>query len=120
MPNTASTARKGIRRGKAHERATAKLLNGKRVGVTGLATQDVDCGWLSVECKSVKALPGYVRAALDQAHRNCRDGQLAVAVFHGLGDRHERDVVMLTMADWRQWFGEWGPVPEPAEPTPDF
>ncbi len=102
MTGNATTAH---RRGKAHERAMAGRLNGQRVGVTGLATQDVDCGRLSIECKSRKELPAWLLDAVQQARRNARAEQLAVVILHQVGRRHDGDLVVLRLCDWEQWYG---------------
>jgi hypothetical protein len=72
-------------------------------GPTGGA--DVRTGWLVAECKSWRRLPTRVVAALEQAERAARDGQLPVAVLHQVGQRRENDLVVLRWGDFRSWFG---------------
>lgn len=88
---------------KGVERSLAKRLNGERTGQTGGA--DVTCDWLSVEVKTRKALPQWVRDAIAQAKRNAGLEQLPIAILHQIGQRHAGDIVCLTLADFENWFG---------------
>lgn len=89
---------------KAHERRTAKLLGGQRVGNRGTNTEDVEHDWLSIECKHKKALPDWLKEAVAQAKRNSSDGKLPIAVLHELGKRSDGDLVVIRMSDFREWF----------------
>jgi len=89
---------------KATERQIAKRLGGERHGHLGGA--DVVAGWLSVECKHRKTLPKWLKGALEQAKGNADDGQLGLVVLHEHGARHDDDLVLLSLADFEQWFGE--------------
>lgn len=94
---------------KAVERALAKRLNGERTGHLGVA--DVQTDWLSVEVKSRKTLPQWLRDAIAQAKRNAGLEQLPVAILHQKGQRHAGDLVVMALADFENWFGDNGPGP---------
>lgn len=96
----------GRQRGKAHERATAKRLSGRRIGVTGLATPDVVTGRMSIECKERAALPAWLTGALDQAQANAAGGLTPIVVLHELGRRHDNDLVMLRLTDFEELYGD--------------
>ncbi len=94
---------------KRSERAVAAILGGRRVPITGRQrgdAPDVAHPWLSIECKHRRALPAWIADALDQAAA-ASDGRkrLPIVVLHEAGQRHGSDVVMLTLADWVDWFG---------------
>lgn len=91
-------------RGKATERAVARSLGGKRVGVLG--GEDVEAGLFSVECKSRKAFIG--QSFMAQAVRNCPQGRVPMVVVHVHGQRRSGDLVMLRMSDWLDLYGEPG------------
>ena len=94
---------------KANERATAAILGGSRVPVSGRGrgdSPDVAHPWLSIECKRRRALPQWLDEALDQAAAASDGGtRLPVAILHEAGERHGRDVVLVRLADFREWFG---------------
>ena len=94
---------------KATERHVAGILGGKRVPITGRQrgdTPDVAHPWLSVEVKHRKSLPAWLDEALDQAAAASDGGtRLPVAILHEAGERHGRDVVLVRLADFREWFG---------------
>lgn len=92
---------------KQTERAIAKRLNGKRIGVTGKATADVVSDWLSVEVKHRKRLPQWLKDALMQAGTGAGD-RLPLVILHESGQRHADDLVILRLADFQDWFGEVG------------
>lgn len=88
---------------KGVERRLARRLNGDRTGHTGGA--DVQTDWLSVEVKSRKQLPQWLRGAVAQAKRNAGVSQLAVAILHEVGRNHDGDLVVMTLRDFEEWFG---------------
>ena len=94
---------------KANERDTAAILGGERVPVSGRArgdAPDVAHPWLSVEVKHRKSFPAWLDEALDQAAAASDGGKrLPVAILHEAGERHGRDVVLVRLADFREWFG---------------
>ena len=91
---------------KASERAIAKRLGGERVGNRGCNTEDVAHDWLSVEVKTRKSLPAWLRDAMAQAERNAPAGRLPMVVLHQVGQRHDKDLVVLSLGDFETWFGD--------------
>jgi hypothetical protein len=94
---------------KATERATARLLGGVRVPITGRqrgSAPDVEHDHLSIECKHRRVMPQWIKDALDQAVA-ASDGRqrLPIVVIHEHGKRHLDDVVMVSMRDWISWYG---------------
>lgn len=83
---------------KRTERAIAKRLGGKRVGITGSATPDVVTETLAVEVKHRKRLPGWLTAAVRQAAINGND-RLPLVILHESGAHHENDLVVMRMKD---------------------
>lgn len=101
---------------KATERAIAAHLGGRRVPITGRErgdVPDVAHSWLAIECKHRQALPEWLKDALAQARAAARDGQLPVAILHEAGERHGKDIVCLSLADFEAWFGAPGSDAEP-------
>lgn len=92
-------------RGKAAERAVALRLGGKRIGT--LSGEDVHFdGPFSAEVKSRAA---FVACAwMDQAVRNAPAGKTPLVVVHVRGKRHDKDLVILRLADWEAWHGAGG------------
>ena len=99
---------------KVTERAVAKRLGGRRVPITGRQrgdVPDIDHPWLSVECKSKKTIPAWLRDAMAQAVAAMRDGQLPLVVLHQAGRRHDNDYMVLRLRDFVDWFvGEEVPL----------
>ena len=98
---------------KEHERRTARRLSGQRTGNTGTAVADVQAGAWAVECKSRKDLPAWLLDAMNQARRNALTGQTGIVVLHQVGQRSDRDIVCMSLADFTAWAGAIN-----AEPTP--
>ncbi len=90
---------------KACERAIARAVGGVRVGPTGEATPDVQSDWLAVEVKTRKRLPAWLLAAMQQAQANRTGDRLALVILHEVGRRHDDDLVLLRLADFRDYFG---------------
>lgn len=95
------TPAKNRRRGKATERAVAKLTGGKRIGVLG--NDDVQAGPWSIEVKGRVRFSGS--AFMQQACRNCPKGKTPLVVVHVTGQRHANDLVMIRLADWLDYYG---------------
>ncbi len=89
---------------KGTERAIAARLGGQRLGHLGGA--DVVTDWLSVECKHRQTVPAWLKEALAQSRRNAGVSQLSVAIIHEEGQRHDGDLVVMTLADFQDWFGD--------------
>ena len=43
---------------------------------------------------------------MDQAVRNCPDGKTPVVVVHITNQRRMKDIVMMRVGDWIDWFGD--------------
>ena len=93
----ASRAWKAAEKGawKAAEKAAARVLNGKRIGVTGINTNDVVTDKLAVEVKHTMYPPVFVTKALEQARRNRQGDRVPVAVIHPKGSAHYLAVLTL-------------------------
>lgn len=89
-------------RGKNNERALAKRLGGKRVGI--LCGEDISHQHFSIECKSRVAFAG--EKFIIQAERNCPIGKTPLAIVHILKKGHGNDIVMMRLKDWEDWFGK--------------
>lgn len=77
----------------------------------GLRSPDVETNAYSVEVKCRKRLPDWLVNAMIQAQRNAAPGKLPLVVLHQSSQRHERDLVVLRLGDFIEWFG---PLNEPA------
>jgi hypothetical protein len=83
-----------------HERRIAAALDTQRAGV-GHAGADVVTDEWSLECKSWRHLPARVVEALVQAERSATgEHQVAAAVIHEVGARHDKDLVVMRWADF--------------------
>lgn len=91
---------------KATERRVARRLGGQRTGNRGIAAPDVTTTWASVEVKHRATLPAWLLAAMRQAEGAAIFGQLPVVVLHQLGERSDKDLVVLRLGDFLEWFGE--------------
>ncbi|MBF0488764.1 MAG: hypothetical protein HQK98_11460 [Nitrospirae bacterium] len=89
------------KRGKSAERAVAKRLDGKRIGIMG--GQDVEHPLFSIEVKSRKAF--VAGDWMSQAVRNCPDGKTPLVVVHVSGQRHNEDMVIMRMGDFEDFLG---------------
>lgn len=89
------------RRGKATERAIAKRLGGKRLGILG--RDDVQAGPFSIEVKDRMKFSGS--HFMNQAVNNCPAGKTPLVVVHITGSRHNEDLVIMRMTDWIDWHG---------------
>ena len=93
---------------KRTERQVASMIGGRRVPVSGRQrgdAPDVEHPWLSVEVKHRKRLPAWIEDAMTQARASARSDQLPVAVLHESGRRHSENLVLVRLADFRDWFG---------------
>ena len=92
---------------KRTERRVAAILGGQRIPITGRArgsAPDVDAGWLVVEVKHRRRLPGWLRMAVAQATASAAEFQLPVVVLHEHGQHHANDLVVLRLRDFVDWF----------------
>jgi hypothetical protein len=83
-------------------------LGGERTSKRGLGSNapDVLAGGFAVEVKHRRTLPAWLTAAMAQSARNAPDGALPLVVLHEAGQRHADDLVVLRLADFREWFGD--------------
>ena len=93
---------------KATERAIAAYMKGKRMSDHGLGlrTPDVETDWLSVEVKHRKKLPKFLVDAIEQAETNASPGKMPIVVLHQSGWRHDKDLVIMRLSEFREHFGE--------------
>lgn len=91
---------------KAAEREAARALGGARHVREHRfeSSGDVDHGFLSVECKSRRTLPKWLRDALAQAQRYHPD-RPPVVVLREKGNREA--LVLARLEDVSAWFGAW-------------
>lgn len=100
-----TTTNKNRHRGKTFEKHIAKLTGGDRVGIFG--GTDVVCEsngisgekW-SIECKTRKSFTG--KSFMDQSVRNSPFEYTPLVIVHVVGQRHDNDLVMIRMKDWRK------------------
>lgn len=88
------------------ERKAARMLGGQRVGNSGRNTEDISHGWLSCEVKHRDVLPSWLKMAMWQARTNAAADKLPVVILHESGQRHADNLVVIRMADFREWFGD--------------
>lgn len=89
-------------RGKNTERALAKKLGCKRVGILG--SEDLQHSVFSFEVKSRKTF--VASSWMLQAIRNCPKGKCPALIVHVHGRDHNNDFVMMKMSDFEAWLGE--------------
>jgi hypothetical protein len=89
-------------RGKQAERAVAKMLGGRRMGLFG--KEDVEHKFLSVEVKSRVSFVG--KGWMQQAERNNPKpvDKIPVVVIHTKNCDHKNDLVMLRIADFQRFL----------------
>lgn len=90
---------------KGFERRIAKLLNGRRIPVTGVdrAGADVVTNTFDVQCKLRKGQPSYLREWLDGiCGTAARRGQIGIVVWKHTGSQHvDNDaLVILRLGDF--------------------
>ena len=95
---------RNIRRSRGYqaERAVCNYLGIERIAGSG--RRDGDGDWFSAEVKERATIPAWLTGALEQAERLSRTEQLAVLVLHELGARHDDDLVVLRLSEFRDRF----------------
>ena len=84
-----------------HEQHIAEALRTARNGITGNVGADVLTDSWAIECKSWRQLPARVEDALRQAEQSAAGThRTPVAVIHKVGDRRDRDLVILRWRDF--------------------
>jgi len=92
---------KNRQRGKRTEKAIAKRLGGRRIGILGKS--DVEHKLFSFECKSRLKFVG--EKWFLQAVRNC-EGKIPAVIVHITGQHHSNDYVILKLRDFEDLLGE--------------
>lgn len=90
---------------KTAERRVAEELGGRRVPVSGRQREDapdVEHPTLSIEVKSRKRLPAWIRDAIEQAEASAQPPQLSVAILHQDGDRFGNAMVVMRLEDFKR------------------
>ena len=100
---------------KATERAIAEYLGGKRIPITGRQrgdVPDVDHPHFAIEVKLRRKLPAWLYDAVAQAVAAAEKAarlmkiKLPIVVLHESGKRHDDDLVVMRLRDFRDWFGD--------------
>jgi len=90
--------RRNRNRGKAAERAIAKMLGGKRIGTMG--EEDVMHPVLSIEVKSRQSFVG--EGWLKQAEANAPGERIAAVVVHIKGQPFDKSMVLLRITEFME------------------
>lgn len=72
----------------------------------GLRTPDVESSWCSVEVKHREQLPQWLTDAMEQAEANATRDKLPLVVLHQSGWRHDKDLVVMRLSEFRERFEE--------------
>lgn len=88
-------------RGKNTERAIAKRVKGKRIGILG--QEDVQHPLFSIEVKSRVRFAG--EPFMQQAARNCPEGKTPLVIVHINGRHHDNDLVTMRLKDFEDYLG---------------
>ena len=83
-------------RGKETERAVAKKLGGKRIGILG--SEDVQHNLYSIEVKSRKSF--VADNWMNQCKKNNKENKIPLVVVHKTGRDHENDLVIISLKDF--------------------
>jgi hypothetical protein len=75
-----------------------------RVGARGVATEDVEHPWLSIECKFRAKLPAWIKKGMAQAVGAAGEDKLPIVVLHQKGAHLPDDFVLIRFGDFRDWF----------------
>jgi len=93
-------SKKSRRRGKELERFIAADLGGRRLGILG--KEDVRYKNYVIECKERKELPRMLKKGIEQALKNCGEGDIPVFIQHELHQPHDLDLVTMYYLDWKK------------------
>ena len=89
------------------ERGIARHLGGRRVPITGRQrgdVPDVSHDWLSIEVKTRKALPQWIKDGMAQAIAARRDAQLPVLILHQKQQPYLDSLISMHLRDFLEWF----------------
>jgi len=92
-----SVVKRNRRRAKAVERAIAKKLDGRRVGILG--QEDVTTDLFSIEVKSRKSVA--ILAWYEQAVKNAK-GKIPLLIIHITNKHHSNDLVVMSLKDFEK------------------
>lgn len=90
-------AQRNRQRAKEVERAVAKKIGGRRVGILG--QEDISHEKFSIEVKSRKAF--VAEKWFQQAERNAK-GKVPLLIVHITGKRHDNDYVIIKLKDFME------------------
>jgi hypothetical protein len=96
---------KNRQRGKATERALAKKLGGRRIGILGRADIELEHPLFSFSIESKSRARFVAEKWFMQAIRNCEKGKIPAVVVHVSGKRYENDYVILRLKDFEDLLG---------------
>lgn len=88
-------------RGKNTERALARRLGGRRIGV--LEGEDINHPLLSIEAKSRQRFIGEGFMAQAKRHSN---GKIPAVIVHVHHKPHDQNLVMMELKDFQDLFGK--------------
>mgnify|MGYP001572225358 FL=1 len=97
------------KRWKEQEQRIAHLLGLRRNVNSWKAAPDAEVEWLVVEVKDRKRFPSWIESALLKVQAQANEGQLGIAVL--TGPTASRDLVIMDLNDFRDWFVERGELP---------
>ena len=66
---------------------------------------DVQSDWLAVEVKYRQKMPKWIEDAMRQACFGASPNQLPIVVVHKEGERRRKDLVIMRLGDFLDWFG---------------
>jgi hypothetical protein len=96
---------------KQAEREVARILEGRRVPVSGRQrgdAPDVSHSELSIDVKHRKTLPSWLLDAMDQANASSRGTQLPIAVLHQRGSQYEHCLVVVELGPFSRFISAAG------------
>lgn len=92
---------------KRSERRIAEVLGGRRVPVSGRGrgdAPDIEHPALSIEVKTRKSLPAWIKDALAQAEASSTAGRVPVVVLHERGKRYASSLAVMRLEDFADCF----------------
>ncbi|MBW8001689.1 MAG: hypothetical protein FVQ80_06665 [Planctomycetes bacterium] len=92
------------KRGRRNEKVTAEAMGFDLKGLYG--GEDAKSESFSAEYKDRKKFVGF--GWMEQAIRNCPSGKIPLVVIHITHQRRSKDLVMMRLSDWVDWYGKIG------------
>ncbi|MGQ9570181.1 MAG: hypothetical protein ACUVWN_04600 [bacterium] len=93
-------------RGKRTERALARRLGGRRVGVLGKSDMILETSHTVFEFEIKERKRCVVQNWLAQAERNCSQGKTPALIIHLHYQPHSEDMVVMRLRDFEDWLGK--------------